>query len=269
MNQTRRNFLGTVGAVAAGVAVPRTLSAFAAGQTHKTHIITLSFDDGFKRSSILTAEIFEKYKLSACINVIATGHLKEFQIPDEYQVGIPKGDFELWNQLQARGHEIMPHGFKHANKAKLPLEEAKDLIRRCLVVFKKELKGFDQKTAVFNFPYNASTPALEAWLSTQVMAFRTGGGPFNAWPHAGQVKLRTGGSGGPENCERKLDREIDAFLAGPSGWFLFNLHGLDHEGWGPIRAEYLDGLLKRLTAIETLDLLPAGRALMKYAARNR
>jgi len=50
----------------------------------KKHIITLSFDDGFKKSSLLTAKIFEKHKLSVCINVIATGHLKSFQSPDAW-----------------------------------------------------------------------------------------------------------------------------------------------------------------------------------------
>ena len=66
----------------------------------KQHIITLSFDDGFKKSSLLTAEIFEKHKLSACINVIATGHLSNFQIPDAYQI-TEKGDFGLWTGVMS------------------------------------------------------------------------------------------------------------------------------------------------------------------------
>jgi peptidoglycan/xylan/chitin deacetylase (PgdA/CDA1 family) len=43
------------------------------------------------------------------------------------------------------GHEIMPHGYRHANKQSLPFAESKDLILRCLDVFDKELKGFDAK----------------------------------------------------------------------------------------------------------------------------
>ena len=94
--------------------------------TKKTHFVTLSFDDGFKKSSIRTAEIYEKYKLSACINVIATAHLPDFVLPNEYHRW-PVGDFGLWNELQSRGHEIMPHGYKHANKRELPLAESQDL----------------------------------------------------------------------------------------------------------------------------------------------
>ncbi|MHB1035376.1 MAG: polysaccharide deacetylase family protein [Pirellulales bacterium] len=259
----RRDFLKTLGATAATLAA--TVGATAGETNKKTHLLTLSFDDGFKRSSIRTAEIYEKYKLSACINVIATGHLRDFAPPDKGQEGVSKGDFGLWNELKARGHEIMPHGYKHANKQNLPLAEAQDLIRRCLDIFAKQLKGFDAKQAVFNFPYNASTPELEKWLSTVVKAFRTGGNAINPWPKLGQAKL-TCQSSGPANCETVLDRQIERFLAKESGWLIFNLHGLDQEGWGPVRATYLDALLGRLAKIETLEILPAGAALAKYAS---
>jgi peptidoglycan/xylan/chitin deacetylase (PgdA/CDA1 family) len=143
------------------------------------------------------------------------------------------------------------------------LAEAKDLILRCLDIFGKELKGFDLKQAVFNFPYNASTPELEKWLPTQVRAFRTGGGAINRLPYQGQTKL-TCTSFGPNNCEAAIDREIQRLLARDSGWMIFNTHGLDDEGWGPIRAAYLERLLERLLAIESVEILPAGKALAKY-----
>jgi hypothetical protein len=47
---------------------------------------------------------------------------------------------------------------------------------------------------------------------------------------------------------------------------IFNTHGLDEEGWGPIGTAYLEGLLERLLAMDTVEILPAGRALAKYAA---
>ena len=65
----------------------------------KRHIVTLSFDDGFKKSSLKTAEIYKKYGLSVCINVIAAAHLKKFELPAEYHQWLV-GDFELWNELQ-------------------------------------------------------------------------------------------------------------------------------------------------------------------------
>ena len=263
MTNTRRDFMKATGAMAASLALSSTGLA-AESARRKRHIVTLSFDDGFKKSSIKTAEIYEKHSLSACINVVASAHMKEFRPPDYPTV--QRADFGLWNELRARGHEVMPHSYKHANLRPLPLEEAKGLILRCLDVFAKELKGFDPKKAIYSFAYNASTPELEAWLATQVRAFRTGGGAINPWPHKGQAKL-TCTSFGPGNCEHAIDREIEKLLAREAGWLIFNTHGLDDEGWGPLRATYLDSLLGRLSAIESVDVLPAGRALEKYVER--
>jgi len=259
MIYNRRDFLIATGATGSGLIAPHLANA--SDQPKKRHIVTLSFDDGFKKSSIKTAEIYERYKLSACINIVASAHMKDFRPPDYPDV--PRGDFGLWNDLKARGHEIMPHGYKHANKRGIPFAEAKDLILRCLDVFDKELKGFDSKQAIFNFPYNASTPELEKWLPTQVRAFRTGGRAINPLPYKGQTKL-TCTSFGPGNCEAAIDREIERLLAKDSGWLIFNTHGLDEEGWGPIRASYLERLLERLIAIETVEILPAGKALAKW-----
>ena len=220
------------------------------------HIVTLSFDDGFGRSNTRIAEIYERFGLRACMNVLAA---PEELVEEQYEWGTDRGDFGLWNELQARGHEIMPHGYQHANKAEMPFEEAKGLIARCLGIFGEKLEGFDAKKAVFNFPYNQSTPELEAWLPSVVRAFRTGGGGLNALPYPGMTKVTTTGFG-PENCEEHLDGEIERLLAQPEEWLVYNTHGLDEEGWGPIGAGYLEGLLERLVGLG-VEVMPAGVAL--------
>jgi peptidoglycan/xylan/chitin deacetylase (PgdA/CDA1 family) len=252
---TRRQVIKSLGFGTAGLMIAQ--SPFKCSE--KTHIITLSFDDGFEKSSIKTAEIYEKYGLSACINVIATAHLKSFALPNEYHAW-KAGDFKLWNELKSRGHEIMPHTYDHQNLTGMPLEQAKESILKCLDVFNNELDGFDAKESVYNFAYNASTPEIEEWLGTQVMAYRTGGPVLNPLPYKGQKKL-TCISHGPENIDQHLGQTIDEFLNGPSGWFIYNTHGLDDEGWGPVSSVFLDELLDRLTKIKTVDVLPAGKAL--------
>jgi len=259
-NYSRRDIIKLVGmGTAAVLTQPVDLFANMKSLQEKKHLITLSFDDGFKKSSIKTADIYEKYHLFACINVIATAHLPGFVLPNEYHRW-PVGDFGLWNELKQRGHEIMMHDYKHAHLDQLPFAEAKDEILKCIDYFSKNLKGFEPKESIFNFPFNASTPELEEWLPTQVKAFRTGGNPINDLPHKGQAKLTCSASG-PENCEAFLDGEIEKLLALPSGWLIVNTHGLDNEGWGPIRSSYLDELLQRLTAIKTVDIILAGKAL--------
>jgi peptidoglycan/xylan/chitin deacetylase (PgdA/CDA1 family) len=280
----RREFLKKIGTTAAGLGIPllqsccktdAKLTACKLAGKNKRHVVTLSFDDGFKKSSIKTAEIYEKYKLSACMNVIATAHLPGFVLPNEYH-NWPVGDFGLWNELQARGHEIMPHGYKHENLKETPLEEAKESILRCLDCFDKELDGFNRKKAVFNFPYNASSLELEAWLAGlpprlasrdaeagKVMAFRTGGNAINPLPQKGQVKLTCNGYGKPGNCEEHIEGQLAQLLSQESGWLIYNTHGLDDEGWAPIRASYLEKLLERLLAIESVEVSPAARALLQ------
>jgi peptidoglycan/xylan/chitin deacetylase (PgdA/CDA1 family) len=260
---TRRRLLQNASLGAATLALPAGLRG-AEKDARKTHYFTLSFDDGFKKSSQLTAEIYEKHKLSACINVIATAHLPDFVLPNEYHRW-PVGDFTLWNELQSRGHEIMPHGYKHANEKELPFAESKDLIRRCLDYFSEHLMGFEPKKAVFNFPFNASTPELEQWLPDQVMAFRTGGPIVNKPPHRGQSKL-TCSNFGPGSTDAHLIGEIDKWLAESSGWFIYNTHGLDEEGYGPLSASLLDRLLGRLKAMPHVEIIPAGRALLNVAS---
>jgi peptidoglycan/xylan/chitin deacetylase (PgdA/CDA1 family) len=222
----------------------------------------LSFDDGFERSSLRTVEIFESHGLIAELNVVATGHQGK---PDEtWHMGWPKGDFGLWNELRARGHRVMPHGYRHANKAELPLADAQRLIERCLEVFAAELDGFEPSGSSFAFPYNRSTPALEAWLGGQVRAFRTGGDAVMPLPHVGQQRVPCV-SFGPARCDDHLVRTVDAFLTGPPGWLCYNLHGLDDEGWGPVGSSTLDRLLERFVA-DGVQVLPITDALDLAAA---
>ena len=259
----RREFSKTIGAVVSPATLARALSE----PSNKLHIVSLSFDDGFRKSFLRIAGIYEKFSLSACFNIIASAHMPGNQVRDDYMKQELFGDFGVWNELQDRGHEIMPHGYRHANKANLPPEEGKDLIRRCLDVFTKELRGFDARKAVFNFPYNASSPELEEWLPSVVMAYRTRGGVLNPLPGRSTVKITTGGWG-PSNAEKHLDECVEKLLAQPAGWMVYNLHGLDEEGWGPIRPAYLEKLLGRLREIESVRIVPTARALMQARSRS-
>ena len=230
-----------------------------------SHIITLSFDDGFRKSFIKTAEIFEKYHIPACFNVIASGHFPGFKPPDKYIESNLLGDYELWNQLVKRGHEVMPHGWQHENLTELPLSEAQTLIEKSIDYFSQHLDGFDPGHAVFNFPFNASNSELNEWTVTKVRAVRTiVSGAINPFPNR-DLRILDCESHGPENIDDVLEDKINKFLDSDGGWFIFNTHGLDGEGWGPMSSGYLEKLLSRLITIPWLEVLPAGKALMKYS----
>ena len=222
-------------------------------------IFLLSKKAHVRKTSIFTTTVLEVlFDGLAIIGIFLV--LSFFEVlPDEYHAW-PVGDFELWNDLKRRGHEIMPHGYKHANLGEMPLEEAQHLVFKCIDMFNRELEGFKVSESVFNLPYNSSTPELEAWLFTKFRIIRTHGSAINPLPHKGMIRLGCT-SFGPENIDNHLVESVDTFLEGPPGWFVYNTHGLDDEGWGPLSSGLLDELLDRWSGMENVDVLPVIPAL--------
>ncbi len=234
----------------------------------KTHLITFSFDDGFKKSFYRAAEIHENYGLKACLNVIASGHFPNFKAIDQWIRPELLGNFKDWNHFVSRGHEVMPHTWEHLNLTKIPLDQAKANIDKCLAYFEKNLDGYQTEKAIYNYAFGASNKALDDFVMTRVWAARTGAWWFmkegeTANPIPTNTKpIRIGcWADGPGICDDYLEKGINDFLASPGGWLIFNLHGFDDEGWGPVSTNYYDNLLKRLMDIKHLAILPAGEVL--------
>ncbi|MEL7532874.1 MAG: polysaccharide deacetylase family protein [Bacteroidota bacterium] len=254
----RRNFIqsSTLSSLGLIAGVP-----FKFWEQGKTHLITLSFDDGFRKSFLKTADIYESVGLKACFNVIASGHLPDFKAPDDYILPELMGSFEDWNQLVKRGHEVMPHSWKHSWLNKLPTQEASALIDQCIDYFVERLDGFDPSKAVFNFPFNATTPELNQHTLTRVGALRAwGNGDVNPMPDQGPEILGCS-SNGPDNIDRWVKAKIKRFLKSSGGWLIINLHGLDGEGWGHLSSKFLEKLLNKLVKMEAVAVVPTGQAL--------
>ena len=247
----RRRFLASL--AAAPAALPAHLRAAGSG---KLHLVSLSFDDGFRKSFLRIARIYEQFSLSACFNIIASAHMPGNQVRDDYMKQELFGNFDDWNELQDRGHEIMPHGYRHAHLASLPPAEARDLVRRCLDVFSQQLRGFDAKKAVFNFPYNQSSKELEDWLPSVVMAFRAGGGILNPLPRPDTVKITTGGFG-PGNGEKYVEASVEKLLAQPSGWLVLQRPRSGRGGLGSHQSR-LPGKVAGQAAGHQFGAHPAG-----------
>jgi len=261
----RRHFLKTSIAASSVLAYGRLPATFSA-----SHVLTLSFDDGFKKSFYRTAEIHEEYGLQACLNVIATGHLPSFKAEAQWIPQNSLGNFHDWNNLKGRGHEVMPHTWEHLNLTEVPLAQAKRNIDKCLDYFEKHLDNYQASEAVYNFAYNASTPELDDYVLQRVPAVRTGGwlvlknSPVNDLPvPSTPISLGCWGHG-PDNCDQYVEQEVNKFIESSGGWLILNLHGLDEEGWGPVSTNYLDGLLQRLTKIDYVDILPTGQVLKQF-----
>jgi peptidoglycan/xylan/chitin deacetylase (PgdA/CDA1 family) len=222
---------------------------------HPTRLLTLSFDDGFRASTLKTAELFERFGLRAEFNVVAT-----------FGQGKPAihGDWALWNDLVARGHSVQPHGYNHTDKSQVGFGEGRDLILRCLDLFATK-------------PPRLLPRAVDLLFSLQRLHARTGavatdhragvpnGGGADQPVAAGEYS--TPDHGGWQDAEEWLDRCMDDLLARDHGWLIYCAHGLDGEGWGPLRSEYLERMLERLVQSENLGLLPARDVLDRFGAK--
>ena len=93
------------------------------------YIVSLSFDDGLEKSNLQIADIYEKFGLSACFNMLAREEVDGEKVDDPYH-NWPKGDFKLWNELEARGHEIMPHGLDNEGWGPIRAEYLESLLER-------------------------------------------------------------------------------------------------------------------------------------------
>ncbi len=257
----RRSFIKTtaLGSLATGIPF--------ISDSSKSHILTLSFDDGFKKSFYRIAEIHEAYGLKACLNVIATGHMPDFKAVDDWILPELMGDFNDWNKLVGRGHEVMPHSWKHLNLTKIPFQQAQENINKCLDYFTDHLDGYRDDQAVYNYAFLASNPDLDKFALQRVAAVRTGAWlvlkdtKVNMKPVAPSAITLGAWTNGPNNNDQYLEDTVDDFLEGPGGWLVINLHGLDNEGWGPISTTCLDRLLKRLITIDKLSVQPAGEVI--------
>jgi len=226
----------------------------------RTHLLTLSWDDGFAKSFTGIAKIHDEYKLRASLNVIAQACTPGAYTPADEWHNAPTGSWELWNELASHGHEIGPHSWSHQNHKAIPIEEARSEIDRCLDAFERKLFGFKRGNAVYAMPFNASSEPVERHLARTVRAFRTGGPGVNPLPTADTVKL-TCDSFGPGNCEAHLDECVDKWLKEKSGWLIYNTHGLDEEGWGPVTPGYVRKLYDRLLKLPHVGIVAPMEAL--------
>lgn len=224
-----------------------------------SRLLTLSWDDGFEKSFREVAAIHESFGVKANLNIISRA-CEPGHVPADDWHNAPTGDWNLWNELSARGHEIDPHSHTHLNHAQAPLPEALREIDLCLEAFGRNLRGFRAERSVYMMPYNASTPEVEAHLLSRVRAIRTGGSGFNPLP-ARDLRRLTTTAHGPGNCEEHLDACVGRWLGAPPGWLIYNTHGLMSEGWGPVTPDYVRRLYERLLKTPGVAIVTPAAAL--------
>ena len=209
--------------------------------------LALVFDDGFARSTIATADIFERFGLRATFAVLADTR--------DFTPGC--GDFALWTELQSRGHRIHPHGHTHLDLSTLPLAKAQSEIETCLQIFAENLPGFSPRDRAYHFAYNRASPELCHWLlhEKHFGGVRIGGTGFlsdadlaaRVWPSAGD---------GPHDPFDDLWQRMDRCRELEPPALFYTLHGLDGQEWGAMTSDHLRQILDRIVTSGEFDYWP-------------
>jgi peptidoglycan/xylan/chitin deacetylase (PgdA/CDA1 family) len=203
--------------------------------------VSFCFDDGFAATAGKVRALFEARDLAATFCVLAAPE----ETADPFIRAAPIADWSFWREAAAAGHEVEPHGWAHERLVDLSPDEAMAGFERTFEVFGRELPGFDPPDHVFHFAYLTAPAAIVAELAPRVLGVRRalGGDGLNT-EVTPAVDCTTFGDGADERLTARLDR----FLAAEDGWLVLVLHGLDGEGWGPVRSATLAGELDRLLA---------------------
>jgi len=207
--------------------------------------VGIIFDDGFAKSSIKTARIFEEFQLAAVFAVIA----------DTTNFTQGAGDWNLWNELQSRGHIIHPHGQTHVKLSDIPPAQAIDSVRQCLESFQANLEGFDARQAIYACTYNIGTPEVIEWLLPRVRAVRIGGDPLLSVVDLASRVWRSAAFG-PADPYEHFVQQIDLARKHKPAALLYCLHGLDGEYWGAIDSDHLRRILDMIRDDPQLEYWP-------------
>jgi len=212
--------------------------------------VGLIFDDGMLKSSLATAKLFEEFGLAAVFAVIAE--------TKDFAPAFVKGDFQVWNEMQQRGHVVAPHGYTHAKLTELPVPAACDLITRCLDTFTEKLDGFVAKAAVYDYTYNCGSPKLNEFLLPRVKAIRQDGTGFLS---AKEIESRVWHSTaiGPHDPGDELLALLQQAKRRRPHTFLFTLHGTDGEAWGAIALDKLRRVLETIVSEEAFEYWVVGK----------
>ncbi len=120
------------------------------------------------------------------------------------------------------------------------------------------MKGFDISKSIYYLTYNRSTPEVDDYLLTKVKTIRTTGqegitvtGMNNEAEMAHQIYNCSWH--GPDNCGEHLLTTLKQAEKLQPKVFMYMLHGLDNEVWGPIHAHTLEHALDYIIESPWLD----------------
>jgi peptidoglycan/xylan/chitin deacetylase (PgdA/CDA1 family) len=222
------------------------------------HVVSFCFDDGYAQSCRTAAQLFEARGVRAEFCVVTEGKGSA----DAFIRAGDIADFTLWRDLSARGHRVSPHGDRHIHLGMVPEDEARAEIETGLRRFCAEMGIVDTGQLIWHCAFNNLPETLRPWLRSRVRAARASTSNNGSNPHHWTPADFVFDSCFPlpPDIPGAAHARIDSFLAAPPAWLVLCFHGLGEEGWGPVDAGEVAGLVDRLTAAGA-TILPASAVI--------
>ena len=207
----------------------------------QTSAVSFCFDDGYAASCEAIATLFEERELKANFCVLTDPSHAEDPCIRSGKIG----DFGLWRDLAARGHEIMPHGHRHVHLGQVSDQIARDEIASSLDQFLDGMADEAPEAIIYHCAYNHLPYDLRTFMAERFVAVRATkanvGRNRLAWSRDDLVFDAAFPM--PPDLEAGAKALISDLIGGPPSWQVLCFHGLEPEGWGPIAPSSLAALL--------------------------
>lgn len=208
-----------------------------------TKKISITFDDGFKKSADVALPIFRKYGFFATYYVV-TGWIEPTRAPirEPFNAGKMHGTWDFWREVSHSGHEVGSHSFSHLNARGKMAALFPWLIAREIYKSYDDLKReIPQSEYTIAMPWNAATNISRFFVRHKFVGCRLGTSDvqYNNLSDLSRYCLK---SWAP-SIRHNLFDYIDAIDGIPDGgWLILQFHSFGDEGYDPVTPEFFDEL---------------------------
>jgi peptidoglycan/xylan/chitin deacetylase (PgdA/CDA1 family) len=213
---------------------------------NKNCAVTFSIDDGFWKSAEKYMVLFDQYEMKGTFHLV-TDWIEPMQseIGDSYNQDVSHGTWDDWKTVVSAGHEIASHSRTHPALPKIPKEEAEREIVESQQIIQTNLNI--NETLSFGYPYNQSSPEIRELVSKHYIAAREGTrtGEINQPDLIDFSAIRSWWPLSHTTLDEIIQKIEEAKQM--NGWLVIGLHGIDDEGWHPIKYEKLEKVLEYLS----------------------
>jgi peptidoglycan/xylan/chitin deacetylase (PgdA/CDA1 family) len=205
--------------------------------------ISITFDDGFKRSADIAAPILKRFGFLATFYIV-TGWVEPARaaIREVFNVDRPHGSWDFWRKISNVGHEVGSHSFSHLNaRGKLATLFPWLVARQISKSFDDLEREITQVGYTMAMPWNAASRVSDFFVRRWFAGCRLGSSDvqYNDLSNLSRYALK---SWAPSNSHTWADyvAAIDGLPDG--GWLILQYHSFGDEGYDPVSPELFDQL---------------------------